>query len=89
MFGKTRFIVFSLLVVVTLLLASCAPAAQPTAAAPQGGESEAQAPTSVRIAVITGATIEEPYVKSLIQEFERFNAENKYDLKIEYDYPKT
>ncbi len=90
MFGKKLLVIFSLLLVAGMLLASCAPAApEPTqepAAAPQGEEPVVTAPTSVRIAVITGATIEEPYVKSLIQEFERFNAENKYNLKIEYDY---
>ena len=84
MSGKKRFIFLSLLVVFSLLLSSCGSAGSKPAE--QTETSASGAPSVVRIAVITGATIEEPYVKSLIQEFERFNAENKYNLQIQYDY---
>lgn len=80
MFGKKKYYFLSLLLVLSMLLASCAKAATPTPAP------SAAAPSEVRIAVITGATIEEPYVKSLIQAFDRFNQSNKYNLKIKYDY---
>jgi len=79
---KSLFVFLSLLVLFSLLLASCAPAAETPAAV----EPEATTPSVVRIAVITGSTIEQPYVKSLFQAFDKFNEGNKYDLKIEYDY---
>jgi len=67
-----------LLVVFSILLASCAPATQtPTAAVKK--------PTDVNIAVLTDSTIEQPYPKVLLQAFERFNKDNKNGLKISYD----
>lgn len=86
MSGKKPFFFLSILLVLSMLLTSCAKATvestEPTTEAPI----KAETPSVVRIAVITGATIEEPYVKSLIQSFETFNLSNKYSLKIEYDY---
>jgi basic membrane lipoprotein Med (substrate-binding protein (PBP1-ABC) superfamily) len=69
-----------------MLLTGCAPTAKATEAVSQTDETSAETPSVVRVAVITGATIEEPYVKSLIQEFENFNQGNAYNLKIQYDY---
>lgn len=91
---KKLFVILNLLVVLSLLLVSCAPAektpasepASETAAGTQTEAPKSEAPSVVRIAVITGSTIEQPYVKSLIQAFDRFNEGNKYNLKIEYDY---
>jgi basic membrane protein A and related proteins len=79
---KRLFVFLSILVVLSLFLASCAK----TPAQPSGEDTTGKAPTEVKIAVITGATIEEPYVKSLFQAFDRFNEGNKYNLKITYDY---
>jgi basic membrane protein A and related proteins len=88
---KKKFSFICLLVVMSLILASCSPAPEKTSEAASPTQAEAQssgatAPTVVRIAVITGATIEEPYVKSLIKSFEEFNKGNKYNLTIKYDY---
>lgn len=82
MFRKKLFFFLSIMVVLSFLLTSCAKVTvEPTSEA-----TTSKGPTEVKIAVITGATIEEPYVKSLFQAFDRFNQGNKYNLKITYDY---
>lgn len=91
MTGNKKYFLFSILLVVTMLLASCASAPkEPVAETQAAGSTEAAAsavtPSEVRIAVITGSTIEQPYVKSLFQAFDRFNESNEYNLKIKYDY---
>lgn len=80
MFGKKLINFLILLVVVSLVLTACAPAAtQVPTSAPSAK------PTGVKIAVLTDSTLEQPYVRALLQAFDRFNQENEYGLTITYD----
>jgi len=79
MFGKKVMTFMILTMVMSLVLSACAPAAQPTATqAPSK-------PSTVKIAVLTDSTIEQPYVRALIQAFDRYNKDNPYGLTIKYD----
>ncbi len=94
MFAKRMFYFMTLLILFSMLVSCAAPATpapteapvQAPAQAPTEAAAKPAAPSEVKIAVITGNTIEQPYVKSLIQAFDRFNEGNKYNLKISYDY---
>ena len=61
-------------------------AEEPATEEPAVEEPAAETPTDVKIAVIMGATIDEAWYKTLLQAFERFNADNEYGLTISYDY---
>jgi basic membrane lipoprotein Med (substrate-binding protein (PBP1-ABC) superfamily) len=99
---KNLWRIFAVLLVVTVLLVGCAPAAEapaaeepaaeapaaeePAAEEPAAEEPAAETPTDLKIAVLTGSSIEQPYVATLINAFDRFNEENEYGLTISYDY---
>jgi basic membrane lipoprotein Med (substrate-binding protein (PBP1-ABC) superfamily) len=83
MVKKSTICILSILIMLSLLLTSCAPSPAPATSPEDTTEDKI---TEVNIAVITGSTIEQPYVKSLINAFDRFNTSNKYGLKINYKY---
>jgi len=86
MSGKKPLRFLILLVVFILLVTGCGPATQAPTAVITKPTAVVTKPTEVKIAVITGNTIEQPYVKSLLQAFDRFNENNEYGLNISYDY---
>ena len=86
-----------MLIVFSMLAANCTPAPaepaaeepmaeEPAAEEPAAEEPAADTPTDIKIAVLTGSSIEQPYVATLINAFDRFNEENEYGLTISYDY---
>lgn len=78
--GKKLFSVLVVLLVMAQILSACAPA--PTQTAPTQAATN---PTEVKIAVLTDSTIEQPYVRALLQAFDRYNQDNPHGLKITYD----
>jgi basic membrane protein A len=90
---KTLWWLLSLLVVAGLLLVSCGGAATPTVVEePEGEAAEApeepmaEGPTELKIAIITGATIDEAWYKSLLASIDRLAAQNPHGVAISYDY---
>lgn len=71
-----------MMLVMCILFTSCAPSIESENTDLKDGDK----PTEVNVAIITGNTIEQPYVKSLIQAFDRFNENNRYNLMINYKY---
>lgn len=49
-------------------------------------EEAAEQPTELKIAIITGATIDEAWYKSLLQSIDRLAAEKPHGVEITYDY---
>ena len=93
MSNKKLFQFVIVLIVFSMMVVSCAPAPaekpaaeEPAADEPMAEEPAAETPTDIKIAVLTTVTIEQPYVATLIDAFERFNADNEYGLTISYDY---
>jgi len=78
--GNKLISVLVVLLVTAQILSACAPAA--TQPAPTQAATN---PTEVKIAVLTDSTIEQPYVRALLQAFDRYNKDNPYGLKISYD----
>lgn len=71
-----------LIAVLSLVLTACGPAAAP-AEAPAPAEESAQV-SSLKIAVVTTTTLEEPWNTALVQSLERVIAAKPHDLSIEY-----
>lgn len=94
---KNLWRIFAVLLMVSIVLVGCAPAAEspaaeePAAEAPAAEESAVEEPavdmpTDVKIAVIMGATIDEPWYKALLNAFDRYSEDNEHGLTISYDY---
>jgi basic membrane protein A len=91
---KKFMLILGLLVILSMVFASCAPAAEQAAEEAPAEEAQEEAPAEeavetpkdVKIAVIMGSTLDEPWYKTLLAAFDRFNEDNEYGLTISYDY---
>lgn len=78
------------LIVVAMLLASCKGAATeaPTASEPTEKEpvieETVEEPTELKMGLIIGAAIDEPWMKALLQAIERYDESNPHGLSIDY-----
>lgn len=92
MMKRTTWWLLSLLVIGSLLLVSCGGAStpagegEPQAEAPVAEEPTAEGPSELKIAVITGATIDEAWYKSLLSSIDRLAAQKPHGVSISYDY---
>lgn len=76
---KKMWLFFSLMVILTLVLASCG--AKPSVTEPPPAK-----PTELRIGAVFGSTIDEAWYKSFVQSFERIKAQKPYGLTLTLDY---
>ena len=76
--------------ILVLGLASCAPAATPepppATEAPPAATEAPKLPTELRIGAVFGATIDEPWYKSMLQSIERINTQKPHGLTLYIDY---